>query len=612
MDIGGRGGKPRDRHRKLRQIDGQHPFRDAVPDGFVDYPARIRPAGEVFYFNFPLAKEMGLLPARAPHEVDRALAEALLETFGLEIFNEYDQLHGTPVSPGQMRPFPYMATRYLQMQHPNKRGLTSGDGRSIWNGIVRGRNGAWDITSCGTGATRLSPACAIEQRFFRTGDKRVSYGCGRAELVDGVSAAVLSEIFHQSGIPTERTLAVIDYGDGTAITVRAGRNLLRPAHFFRYIKQGDRASLQRAIDYHIDRQVANGEWVAVRGRRARYRYLLDRVADDFARAAALFESEYIFCWMEWDGDNILSDGGIIDYGSVRQFGLYHHEYRYDDVDRLSTTITEQKRKARYIVQTFAQIVDFVQSGQKTNIRHFASHPAVRRFERSFLAALDERMAYRLGLPPVALQAVLSDRAAKTCLRTLGGLCRYFERVKSSRGLYEISDGVMWDAVFCLRDLLRELPHRYLKTEAPLEAAEFLSILRSRYATAADLSLGRGRRAKIRDFQYHYLALLERTAHLVGWSRRRLLQQVATRSGVINRHDRVTGDAVIWIAKRLARQAKALGSADRQRLIEQFIASQVLRPEFARYRAMEAALLDPAAQEILETLLRIVREHRDGI
>ena len=84
------------------------------------------------------------------------------------------------------------------------------------------------------------------------------------------------------------------------------------------------------------------------------RHLAERVAIDFARAAATFEHEYIFCWLDWDGDNCLTNGGILDYGSVRQFGLFHREYRFDDGPRWSTSIVEQRNKARYIVQTFAQ------------------------------------------------------------------------------------------------------------------------------------------------------------------------------------------------------------------------------------------------------------------
>ena len=61
---------------------------------------------------------------------------------------------------------------------------------------------------------------------------------------------------------------------------------------------------------------------------------------------------------------MLIDAGIIDYGSIRQFGLRHDEYRYDDVERFSTNLNEQNRKLGFIIQTFAQLVDFLQNKTK--------------------------------------------------------------------------------------------------------------------------------------------------------------------------------------------------------------------------------------------------------
>lgn len=361
------------RRSQLHLLDGRHPFKSAVPGGYVDYPVRRRGGGRVLLFNFELAREMGLLPRNHPDVLDRRLQGEVLDCFGLEIVNEYEQRRD-PSAVERAGPRRYMATRHLQLQHPGRQGRTSGDGRSIWNGMVRGTNGAWDVSSCGTGATCLSPATAIHGRFFRTGDPSVSYGCGRAELWDAICAALMSEILHHNGVRTERTLAIIDYGDGSCIGVRAYPNLMRPAHLFHWLKQNDHAGLKAAADYYIGRETADGRWPRLPTERERYRYLLERITEDFARAAAQFESEYIFCWLDWDGDNILLDGAIIDYGSVRQFGLFHHEYRYDDVDRLSTTITEQRLKARYIVQATAQLADFLATGRKKNIKAFRRAP----------------------------------------------------------------------------------------------------------------------------------------------------------------------------------------------------------------------------------------------
>jgi uncharacterized protein YdiU (UPF0061 family) len=315
----------RDAYRAFATIDGRHPYRDAVPGGSVDYRARRRHDGELAYFNYALAREMGLIRASHPDRLTAGLRRAVLDAFALTIINEYDIAHGLRVKPADRLPHPYMATRYLQLQHPGRRGTTSGDGRSVWNGTWRHGGVTWDLSSCGTGVTRLCPATAETKRFYKSGSRRASYGCGTAAVDEGLSAALMSETFHRNGIATERVLAVIAFPGGFAINVRAARNLLRPSHLFAPLKQNDLPRLRAVVDYAIGRERANGVLPATRSAADGYRAFGEWVARSFARAAASFEREYIFCWLDWDGDNVLLDGSIIDYGSVRQFGLFHRE-----------------------------------------------------------------------------------------------------------------------------------------------------------------------------------------------------------------------------------------------------------------------------------------------
>src|SRR6476646_6276143 len=124
-------------YERFKQLDGTHPWRDVSPDGFVDYQVRCRSQGRVLYFNFPLAKELELIPPDHPSIINKELEQAILETFSLRIINEHDLQHGKKYPPESIKPKPYMATRYLQTQHHNKQGKTSGDGRSIWNGVLK-------------------------------------------------------------------------------------------------------------------------------------------------------------------------------------------------------------------------------------------------------------------------------------------------------------------------------------------------------------------------------------------------------------------------------------------------------------------------------------------
>src|ERR1051325_5357773 len=304
-------------YEKFRELDGTHAWRDVSPDGFVDYQARIRSQGRVLYFNFPLAKELELIPEDHPSIINKDLEQAILETFALRIINEHDLKIGKKYPPETIRPKPYMATRYLQTQHHNKQGKTSGDGRSIWNGFLKTKHLTFDISSRGTGATILSPGAQKSDGGVKTGDESYGYSSGLADLEEMLGSAVMSEIFYRQGIPTDRSLAVIGFSDATAIGVRTAPNLIRPAHIFRYLKQNRHAELKAAVDYFIERQIENGFWHFPDDGSDRYATALDYLARSYGKMAAVLEEEYIFNWLSWDGDNMLASGAILDYGSIR-------------------------------------------------------------------------------------------------------------------------------------------------------------------------------------------------------------------------------------------------------------------------------------------------------
>src|SRR4051812_28539324 len=167
----------------FKQLDGRHPWRAVSEVGYVDYRAHRRDGGRVIYFNFDLARELGLIPANHASQVTAALERVILDTFALQIINEYDEQNGLAgINPKTVLPRKYMATRYLQAQHKDKRGLHSGDGRAIWNGQIKTARMTFDVSSRGTGATRLSPGAQIAQQPVKTGDDTWGYCCGRADL----------------------------------------------------------------------------------------------------------------------------------------------------------------------------------------------------------------------------------------------------------------------------------------------------------------------------------------------------------------------------------------------------------------------------------------------
>ena len=595
------------------KINGNHPFKDMVHDGYVNYQARVRHGGEVFYFNFDLAIEMGLIKKNHAPSLNNKLIKKLLDTFSIEIINEHDQIHNARIPEKDIKENKYMATRYLQLQHPCRRGTTSGDGRSIWNGYFKGKNNTWDISSCGTGATSLSPATAIEGKFFKTGDKYVSYGCGRSQVSEGLAAAINSEIFHYNGIKTERTLAVIKYKDGSSINVRVARNLLRPAHMFRYLKQNNYHSLNEIVEYYIDREVTNKMWPGHLSKKQNYHRLLDHVTNCFAQLAAKFESEYIFCWMDWDGDNIMMDGGVIDFGSIRQFGLFHSEYRYDDVERMSTTISSQKHQAKYIVQTFSQLVDFLLTKNKKNIKLFKNHQCLKDFDTIFIETKEKFLLHRMGFDNTQIEKLYKITTFRNALKDFMKVFSYFERTQSGYGVYKVSDGITSDAVFCMRDLLRELPALYLQSNAFIDYADFIKISRSEYAQDSDVRLYPSRKQKIKLFQKYYKQLLFLATSYSKKSETNILRKISDNSALINRYDRVTGDAIIFVNNKMIKINKDLGVDEMYKIFRNFISEEILVPEYLMNVGIQPEpLTKTRSKKELQHMLKIVKDSRSGL
>src|SRR6476660_7335584 len=535
-------------YEKFKELDGTHPWREVSPDGFIDYRARYRQKGRVLYFNFPLAGEMELIPADHPHILNKDLEQAILETFSLQIINEYDLKLGKKYSTETVKPGCFMATRYLQTQHRNKQGKTSGDGRSIWNGYLQTGNLIFDVSSRGTGATILSRGAQKSDGAVKTGDESYGYSSGLADLDEMLGSAVMSEIFYRQGIPTERCLAVIGFKDGTAIGVRSAPNLIRPAHIFRYLKQGRHKEVKASVDYFIDRGVENGIWKFSKSKESRYREALDYFARSYGKLAAVLEEEYIFNWLAWDGDNILASGAILDYGSIRQFAAKHDKYRFKDVDRYSASLQEQRRWARTLVQVFAQAMAFIKSGTKENLKNFKDAECLKVFDEAFDAERAFRILWRIGFEPGQIEQ-LSVRASdgiKEFHKALG----YFEDLKISKGVEKLPDGLTHKPIFLIRSLLRTLP-AYLMAQAIQSVDEedaymppevFCRVMAASYARKKDLEVTPARVSHVKNLQRCYLKLiaaLERPFDEV-------LKIVQERSAIINHRHRITGDAMVFI------------------------------------------------------------------
>lgn len=600
--------KPVEDYGAFDQLDGDHPWADRIPEGMIKYPVRQLASGQVSYFNFELAKEMGLIPKNHAGQLDKKLEAKVLETFNLRIINEYDMLHGIKYSPSTIKPKKFMATRYLQLQHTDKSGRTSGDGRCIWNGMVYSKGQVWDVSSRGTGVTALAPGVVAAGQPLKSGNRDFGYGCGMAEIDELFGAAILAEVFHRNGIPTERVLAIIDLGKGMGIGVRAAPNLIRPAHLFLFLKQGKIQPLKRSVDYLIDRQYANKRWEIKPTDKDRFTKMLQQLTVDFASFTGKLDRDYIFAWLDWDGDNVLADAGIIDYGSIRQFGLRHDQYRYDDVERMSTNLNEQRQKARDILQTFVQLVDFLQTSVKKPWRNYSKSPWLKEFDRQFRTACLERFLYQAGFPE-PLRRLLMNKHRRD-VEAFFNVHSEFERVKTYRKLHKVADGVHRPAIFNMRVAMAQMAdyiYGLPMEAAPLvEPKEFFVWILSTRASKKDRRLTRNLERQIAKWQECYLKVLRRVSTPATWNK--TTKVVKERAVRINHEARITGNALIHIVDEILRyRRRGLTDNQLQKAIDDLINAQTLNPDFA-HQALNSADAHP----IVRSFLSVVHGFREDI
>ncbi len=555
---------------QFEKINGTHPLQDQLPEGMLLYPVRKLEKGRVTYFNFDLAREMGLIAKNHPNKMNPALEKILLNSFCIQIINEYDQQNKKSYDPSRIKPNKNHATRYLQLQHKNKKGVTSGDGRSIWNGVITHQGTTWDISSRGTGVTALSPGAVEAARPLKTGEEEFGYGCGLAEVEELYGSAIMSEIFHRQGLSTERVLTVIDIGKGLGIGVRAAPNLLRPAHMFLYLKQNRYLPLKKSTDYFIQRQLLNGVWNLEKRGGTYYDSMLSHLATEFAKFAAQLERNYIFVWLDWDGDNLLAHPGIIDYGSVRQFGIRHDQYRYDDVERFSTNLNEQRKKARFTVQIFCQLVDYLKTKNKKSLSHFNKSKVLKQYDWVFDQHLRTVFLQQVGFNSSEIKKLFEHHSTE--VENLYQDYLVLEKTKTSAAVQKLPDGINHPAIFNMRAFLREYPQLLKSETSKVSVAEVFQLIQSGFSTAKDKKLTTGIHKKIANLQKSYSTLL--SAALGNKNRQDFLTDMILRARQMNFGGRITGNSIEYlVAEVLKAQKKSMSFDDIHMALESFYKMQ---------------------------------------
>jgi hypothetical protein len=390
--------------------------------------------------------------------------------------------------------------------------------------------------------------------------------------------------------------------------------LIRPAHIFRYLKQGRHAELKASVDYFIERQIENGFWQIPRKGNERYSKALEYLARSYGKMAAVLEEEYIFNWLAWDGDNMLASGAILDYGSIRQFAAKHDKYRFKDVDRFSASLTEQRYWARLIVQTFAQAMAFISSGVKENIRAFKGAECLRTFDLAFKTEGDYRTLWRIGFTPEQITHLME--VAQTEIEDFQKSRSYFEDLKVSKGIEKLPDGFTHQPVFLIRNLLRQLPAYYVAQTisrvddetAYMPEDIFCCIMAASYVGKRDLQLTPARAANVRNFQWRYLRLID----ALGQPFVETLKSVQERSAIINHRHRITGDALVLIVDEVIALKGKIRINGLQEALEAFIDSQVLIPGLWQPVEPSQLKLNNLKSQLLVRIQENLEEYKESI
>jgi hypothetical protein len=228
------------------------------------------------------------------------------------------------------------------------------------------------------------------------------------------------------------------------------------------------------------------------------------------------------------------------------------------------------------------------------------------FDKYFMECKDRNLTQKIGFKKNQTEILLKNhRGIVTKFRKAFS---YFERSKSKRGVYKVADGINRDAIFCMRDIMREFPQLYLTRGKTLEHAEFIEVIKSSYAKRSDLKLTELRKKQINRFQSAYMSLVQVIAKETNQPLPQLLLELTMRSSVINKYDRVTGDSITYIVQKVQKLRPKLSPEELFQLAEQFSSYQNLDPDQKKVMAE----IPPRHKNIMQNLYSIVRECREGL
>ncbi len=317
-------------------------------------------APRLFAFNEALADDLGL------REGQTASPDALAEIFS-----------GNRIPAGAQP----LAMAYAGHQFGHLTNL--GDGRAILLGEhIDPAGRRHDIQLKGSGQTPYS----------RSGDGRAALGPMLRELL-------ISEAMAALGIPTTRSLAVVETGEKVyrddalpgAILVRTAASHLRIGTFVLFAAMEDREMLEALLTYTISRHYPDLAAAAT-------------PALALLEAVALRQAELVAQWLSvgfvhgvLNTDNVALSGETIDYGPCAFIDRYHPTAVYSSIDRRGRyAYGNQPGITAWNLARFAEsLLPLIHPDQDTAMAQ--AQEKLQQFEPAYDAAWLKQMGPKLGI-----------------------------------------------------------------------------------------------------------------------------------------------------------------------------------------------------------------------
>jgi hypothetical protein len=255
-------------------------------------------------------------------------------------------------------------------------------------------------------------------------------------------------------------------------------------------------------------------------------------------------------------------------------------------------------------------VDYIKNEKKRSIDDFKNHHSLQSFDKRFFDFKNRNILTKMGFTSKSAEYLLES--CRKDVEDFRSDFTYFEMAKSVKGLQKVPDGINWNAIFCMRDILRELPQILLSRgiNETISEVEFLDIIKSSYATKKDLKRSFRRDLKIKSYQKNYLKLINKVALKFKLPSPKVLLDVSMRSSVINKYDRVTGDSITTIVQKVMNKRPKLNAGEINDILKEFTEYQNLNPD--KNRKPSNFEYEKEQSHLVKGMLQIVREFRDGI